>query len=188
MEYRDRLMKLMKLMRENIGRDQELLLLLQENVELHRRLGHEDEAREGEAAKARTEHQLWWRLRYLDHLEMGGELLSPGDEWAMHHEHELTVEKVEDDREIVLVCRTCLEEVWARVPDESGEGMAAKYAGHLGHDIRIRRNKRPGEGGAAIYGFDIGIDCYTCQWVEGQDGIPLFYAVVSDWFEELWNG
>jgi hypothetical protein len=185
MEHRDQVMEWTKASLEAYER---LLPLQQRLIDLEREHGNEDEALVGEAEKARTEHQLWWRRRYLDHLEMGGEVLAPGDEWAMHHEHELTVEESDDGDEIILFCRTCLDSVWANVPDESGEGMAAKYAEHLGHDIRIRRDEGPEERGVAIYGFDIGIDCYTCQHVEGQDGIPLFSGVVSAWFDELWDG
>ena len=139
--------------------------------------------------KARFQHDLWWHRRYRDHLEMGGELLAPGDEWAMHHEHDLTVVESDDRGEIILFCRTCETPVWASVPDESGEGMAAKYAKHIEHDIRIRRDEPPVPWSVRPYTvLDIGLDCHTCQHVEGQDGIPLFSGVVSDWFLELWDG
>ena len=128
--------------------------------------------------KARWEHRLWWGRRYLDHLETGGELLSPAEEWYQHHEHDLPVEETESDG-VILPCRTCNDPVWAGVPEESGEGMAAKYAGHYGHKIRVMLL----EGGE-----DIVLECHTCQHIEDQDGIAMYSGIVRDWFLELWNG
>ena len=156
---------------------------------LERALGPGRRDRVTGAEFARYEHQLWWARRYLDHLEMGGELLRPADEWAQHHEHDLTIKQgpPEEGAEIILFCRTCDDPVWANVPEESGEDMAAKYAEHLGHDIRTRRDEGPEERRVAVYGFDIGLDCHTCKNYE--DGpIALFSDRVSDWFDELWNG
>jgi hypothetical protein len=129
--------------------------------------------------KARWEHDLWWKRRYLDHLEMGGELLSAAEEWYQHHEHDLTIEEFDDTGYIILACRTCKDPVWASVPEADGKGMAAIYVAHLGHDIRVM---------LLDGGEDIVLECHTCQHIEGQDGIAIFSGIVRDWFLELWNG
>ena len=118
------------------------------------------------------ERQLFWTRRTLDDLENGGELwkwLRPTDEWAQHHGHDLTILQIPPEQRrmterwnrlrrlappkganIVLFCRTCDDRVEsARGASESVFG--ARYAEHLGHDIRIRRDECPEEPDLVFY-------------------------------------
>ena len=116
--------------------------------------------------------------------------LRPTDEWAQHHWHDLTILQVPPEQRhvserwnrlrrvdgislsfkgvvappkganIVLFCRTCdgwVGSVWGA--DDSHFGT--RYAIHLGHDIRIRRDECPEEpdlvfywGSGRTYSFD----------------------------------
>jgi hypothetical protein len=105
----------------------------------------------------RYEDKLWYARRYLDHLEMGGEigrLMRPMDKWAQHHGHDLTIQQgpPEGGATIILFCRTCDDHVWAgretRVDD-----IWSDYAEHLGHDIRIHRDECPEEPGVVFYSY-----------------------------------
>lgn len=118
------------------------------------------------------ERQLFWARRTLDDLENGGELwkwLRPTDEWAQHHWHDLTILQVPPEQRrmterwnrlrrlappkganIVLFCRTCDDRVGA-VWGADDSGFGARYAQHLGHDIRIRRDECPEEPDLVFY-------------------------------------
>ena len=109
-----------------------------------------------------------------------GHWLRPPDEWAQHHWHDLTILQVPPEQRhvserwnrlrrvdgislsfkgvvappkganIVLFCRTCdgwVGSVWGA--DDSHFG--ARYAIHLGHDIRIRRDECPEEPDLVFY-------------------------------------
>ena len=95
------------------------------------------------------EDKLWFARRYLDHLEMGGELgrvISLMDEWAQHHWHNLTIQQGPPDggATIILFCRTCDDHVGAaREAKRAGPGYWSDHAKHLGHDIRIHRDECP---------------------------------------------
>ena len=108
--------------------------------------------------QGKYERQLFWARRSMDHLEMGGEighLMRVTDEWAQHHGHDLTIQQgpPEGGATIILFCRTCDN----RVGGLRGAGepvIGAKYAEHLGHDIRIRRDECPEEPDLVFYGSD----------------------------------
>ena len=44
------------------------------------------------AIEAKLLHARDWRMRYLTHLEQEGQPLQLGDEWSMHHGHDLAIE------------------------------------------------------------------------------------------------
>jgi len=147
---------------------------------------------------ARLQSEHGWKSRYLAHLEAGGNFAVAADGWAQHHEHYLVVRHSLDDvgiiveDELLLWCVTC--DTWVEVHDRAGESGGTPgrtifdiYEEHVMHNITIRRDEGPEERGVAIYGFDIGVDCATCG-AERDGGYAIFSGVVSDWFDEVWNG
>ena len=121
------------------------------------------------------ERQLFFARRRLDSLESGRELghfLHHTDKWAQHHWHDLTILQVPPEQRrmtdrwnrlrrlappkganIVLFCRTCDDHVGA-VWGADDSRFGTKYAKHLGHDIRIRRDECPEEPDLAFYESD----------------------------------
>jgi hypothetical protein len=131
---------------------------------------------------ARLTHSRDWRLRYLDHLEKDGQLLNLGDEWSMHHGHDLAIEwgyEAWDENRIGLRCRSC--EDWIQLYDVDTGPTAEPtisdlYVEHETHTVLSWRR-----------GVEAGIECVTCGAVT-DDGFPLLATSVSDWFDEVWNG
>ena len=108
--------------------------------------------------QGKYERQLYWARFSLERLEKGDELrsfLRPMDEWAQHHGHDLTIQQgpPEEGANIILFCRTCDDHVGA-VWGADDSGFGAKYAEHLGHDIRIRRDECPEEPDLVFYESD----------------------------------
>jgi len=134
--------------------------------------------------QGKYERQLFWARRSMDHLEMGGEighLMRAMDEWAQHHGHDLTILQVPPEQRrmtdrrnrlwklappkganIILFCRTCDDHVGA-VWGADDSGFGARYAEHLGHNIRIRRDECPEEPDLVFYKSD----GRPCSW-EGE--------------------
>ena len=162
---------------------EKMIPLQQQLVDAAREAGNEEEALAGETTLARAVHGLWWRRRYLTHLETGGDLLRPSDECAMHHEHGLIIEYPLDGdlNQIGLLCQTCQEwvQIYAlgREPEEGKADHAAIYEEHQGHTIAIRLDD----------GSRVRLICVTCG-ADQESGWALLSGDVSDWFEELWNG
>ena len=131
---------------------------------------------------ARLTHGRDWRLRYLDHLEKGGRFLNLGDEWSMHHGHDLAIEwgyEDWDENRIGLRCRSCDD--WIQLydvrTDRIGEpDIADLYVEHETHTVLSWRQ-----------GSEAGIECVTCGAVS-DDGFSLLTSPVSDWFDRVWNG
>ena len=162
---------------------EKMIPLQQQLVDAAREAGNEEEALAGETTLARAVHGLWWRRRYLTHLETGGDLLRPSDECAMHHEHDLIIGYPLDGdlNQIGLLCQTCQE--WVQIyalggePEEGKADHAAIYEEHLDHTIAIRLDD----------GSRVRLICVTCG-ADQESGWALLSGDVSDWFEELWNG
>ena len=139
------------------------------------------ETRSNSVVVARLTHARDWRLRYLDHLENGGQPLNLGDEWSMHHGHDLAIEwgrETWDENRIGLRCRSCDD--WIQLYDVATTSnveltIADLYVEHETHTILSWRR-----------GSDAGIECVTCGAV-ADDGFPLLSAPVSDWFDQVWN-
>ena len=82
--------------------------------------------------RAKLIHARDWRRRYLSHLEGGGALLEPGDEWSMHIGHDLAVEwgyETWDENRIGLRCRSC--EDWIQLYDVEAAATSEPTMGDL---------------------------------------------------------
>ena len=132
--------------------------------------------------EAKLLHARDWRMRYLTHLEQEGQPLQLGDEWSMHHGHDLAIEwgyESWDENRIGLRCRSC--EDWIQLYDVEPSSspqppIVELYLEHETHTVISWRR-----------GSNAGIECVTCGAVD-EAGFPLLEAPVSEWFDRVWNG
>ena len=132
--------------------------------------------------RAKLIHARDWRRRYLSHLEGGGALLGPGDEWSMHIGHDLAVEwgyETWDENRIGLRCRRC--EDWIQLYDVEAAATREPTIGdlYLEHETHTLVAWRQGA--------EAGLECVTCGAFDDQ-GFSLLRAPVSVWFDSVWNG
>ncbi len=84
---------------------------------------------------------------------------------AYETKHSLNI-KMPKGANIILFCRTCDDHVGA-VWGADDSGFGARYAKHLGHDIRIRRDECPEEPGLVFYwgsGRTYSVNGSTLPW------------------------
>ena len=165
----------LQMLRESIRLTEEILSRLDQSRSERPEIGPDS------TVIARLTHAREWRLRYLSHLEMGGQPLDLGDEWSMHHGHDLAIEwgyEVWDENRIGLRCRSCDD--WIQLYDVDQAPtleptIADLYVEHETHTVLSWRR-----------GSEAGIECVTCGAVR-EDGFPLLTAPVSGWFDQVWN-
>ena len=132
--------------------------------------------------RAKLIHGRDWRIRYLNHIEEGGSLLEAGDEWSMHHGHDLAIEwgyETWDENRIGLRCRSCDDWIQLYDVDRNSSAVSTVADLYLEHETHTVVSWRQG--------LEAGIECVTCGAVNDK-GFPLLEAPVSEWFDEVWNG
>ncbi len=162
----------LEMLRESIGLTNEILANIRDGS------GHSPNAN----IEARLMHARDWRMRYLSHLEQGGQPLNVGDEWSMHHGHDLAIEwgyESWDENRIGLRCRSCDDWIQLYDVEQSGSPQPAIVDLYLEHETHTVISWRRGT--------NAGLECVTCG-AASEDGFSLLDAPVSAWFDDVWNG